>query len=386
MSSDLSIFATRLREFISLCAGESEFASRSMEPALQEYYDAQFNGMTLVLSALQFTHNAAYRKFCEARRIFPNQLTHWTQIPAVPTSAFKELEFTSLTATERTKTFHSSGTTEHRPSRHFHSTESLNVYEESLWSWFRAHVIQDAITLRPLFLVPSPAQAAHSSLVHMLEVVRRRIGAPESVFLGCSGSDRAWTIDGETAIQRLREAVGDAVLVAGTAFSFVHLLDLLDERQLRFQLPSGSRVMETGGYKGRSRSLPKSELHALISDRLGIRPENIICEYGMSELSSQAYDLAIRSNDEGRPVERVFQFPPWARACVVSPETGREVSEGETGLLCVYDLANVFSVLALQTEDLAVRRAHGFELLGRAAQAEARGCSLMSHDAPPAIT
>ena len=48
--------------------------------------------------------------------------------------------------------------------------------------------------------------------------------------------------------------------------------------------------METGGYKNRSRSMPKAELHALITERLGVPAENIICEYGMSELSSQAYD------------------------------------------------------------------------------------------------
>jgi hypothetical protein len=47
-------------------------------------------------------------------------------------------------------------------------------------------------------------------------------------------------------------------------------------------------------------------------------------------------------------------------------------------LLQVFDLANAFSVLAIQTEDLAVRRGAGFELIGRAERAEARGCSLMS--------
>jgi hypothetical protein len=78
-------------------------------------------------------------------------------------------------------------------------------------------------------------------------------------------------------------------LLLGTAFSFVHLLDFLAERNLRFDLPAGSRVMETGGYKNRSRSMPKTELHQLITERLGVPPSHIICEYGMSELSSQAY-------------------------------------------------------------------------------------------------
>ena len=78
------------------------------------------------------------------------------------------------------------------------------------------------------------------------------------------------------------------------------------------------------------------------------------------------------------PVTRQFQFPPWARAQINSPETGREVAEGEAGLIRIFDLANVFSVAAIQTEDLAVRRGDGFELIGRAELAEPRGCSLMT--------
>jgi hypothetical protein len=92
----------------------------------------------------------------------------------------------------------------------------------------------------------------------------------------------------------------------------------------------------------------------------------------MSELSSQAYDR-VAGGDGG-----VFHFPPWARAVVISPETGQEVSEGETGLLRIFDLANVRSVLAVQTGDLAIRRGEGFELLGRAAAVEPRGCSMLA--------
>jgi hypothetical protein len=179
----------------------------------------------------------------------------------------------------------------------------------------------------------------------------------------------------------------------GTAFSFVHLLDFLVERDLWAELPTGSRVMETGGYKNRSRSMPKAELHALISERLGVPAENIICEYGMSELSSQAFapgalasrrrvPLLCPEEFAGEtPALPGFHFPPWARVRIISPETGREVADGETGLIRVFDLANVFSVAAIQTEDLGVRRGDGFELIGRAQMAEPRGCSLMSRSA-----
>jgi hypothetical protein len=141
-------------------------------------------------------------------------------------------------------------------------------------------------------------------------------------------------------------------------------------------------MIETGGYKKRSRSVPRAELHRFVIERLGIPAQRIVCEYGMSELSSQAYDGTISVTEDPLPIAhqppRVFHFPPWARIQIVSPETGREVADGEMGLIRVFDLANVASVLSVQTEDLGLRRGDGFEFLGRASAAEPRGCSLMA--------
>jgi hypothetical protein len=224
----------------------------------------------------------------------------------------------------------------------------------------------------------------------MFEIVRKKMGAAESAFLGSVGEDGAWAIDLKGALAALREAStrGKPILLLGTAFSFVHLLDFLAERNLRLDLPPASRVMETGGYKGRSRALPRAELHSLLTQWLGIPPLHIVCEYGMSELGSQAYDAAVDETRRGlrdgvvlgQPLHeaRCFRFPPWARVQIISPETGREVDLGGTGLIRVFDLANVYSVMAIQTEDLGVRRTEGFELIGRAAAVEPRGCSLMA--------
>ena len=51
------------------------------------------------------------------------------------------------------------------------------------------------------------------------------------------------------------------------------------------------------------------------------------------------------------------------------------MAEGETGILLVYDAANVGSVAGIRTRDLAVRRGEAFELLGRDPAALPRGCS-----------
>jgi hypothetical protein len=420
MNKELSSFAARLRDSI-LSEGRvprvPDLKNRNGDSSLRD-----FDSLALALFTLQFENNAAYRTICEARGLTPKAVEHWTQIPAVPTGAFKELELVCIPPDERTAVFHSSGTTEQKPSRQFHNAESLAVYEASLWKWFAANVaigtpnsgsasfksgiagadleigVPLARQVQLIALTPPPAQAPHSSLVHMFETVRRKLGAPESVFVGQIDANGVWALDFDAALAVIQRSgvsaerrnfpnAGGAALcrnaatpqiLLGTAFSFVHLLDYLAERDLRVKLPAGSRVMETGGYKNRSRSLPKSELHALITERLGIPLENIICEYGMSELSSQAYDQEARSAECG---VRSFKFPPWARAQLISPETGREVADGETGLIRVFDLANVFSVAAVQTEDLGIRRGDGFELNGRAQLAEPRGCSLMSYSA-----
>ena len=372
----------------------SSFAARLCFATARQAQGNEFDELALELFALQFQHNPAYRKICEARGLTPRVVEHWTQIPAVPTGAFKELELSCISPEERTAVFYSSGTTEQKPSRHFHNAESLAVYEASLWTWFVANLRFKIYDLRSennsalrtphsaIVLTPPPAQAPHSSLVHMFETVRRKLGAAESVFVGQIDTDCAWILDFNAVLAALNDnlkfKIQNSKLVFGTAFSFVHLLDLMVERDLRVELPAGSRVMETGGYKNRSRLLPKAELHALITERLGVPAENIICEYGMSELSSQAYDKEVRSQ---KSEVRRFQFPPWARTQIVSPETGREVADGETGLVRVFDLANVFSVAAIQTEDLGIRRGNGFELIGRAQLAEPRGCSLMAYSA-----
>jgi hypothetical protein len=160
-------------------------------------------------------------------------------------------------------------------------------------------------------------------------------------------------------------AVQDAVqpvLLLGAALAFLHWFEAMDP----ITLPAGSLAFETGGYKGTRRSLSKEALYEMFRNRLGLDASEIINEYGMTELSSQCYTRGL-----GRP----HVAPPWMRVIAVDPATGLEVADGETGVLRIFDLANLGSVLAIQTRDLAIRRGADFELLGRDPAALPRGCS-----------
>ncbi len=403
MTSELTFdsYATELREFIA-----------SSRRGAREANADEFNQLALALFNLQHEHSAVYRRYCKSRGVAPDTVSNWTDIPAVPTSAFKELELTSLAPEEHTTIFLSSGTTEQRRSRHFHSADSLAIYEASVLPWFDRHLLGDLSGLVEeqligpldklpfLALTPLPGAAPNSSLVHMFDTVRREFGSRDSIFAGRVDANGAWMLNMDAALFAIRKSMcaNRPLMLLGTAFNFVHLLDHFTANNMRYRLARGSRVLETGGYKGQSREISKAELHALITKHLGIAPEYIVTEYGMSELSSQAYDgvagrgragcpqpaaertTAARRGEDTAPYHqlRIFQFPPWACAQIISPETGREAAEGETGLIRIFDLANVRSVMAIQTEDLGVRRGIGFELIGRTMGTELRGCSLMS--------
>jgi hypothetical protein len=104
---------------------------------------------------------------------------------------------------------------------------------------------------------------------------------------------------GELRLDPLLAALGRAiaervpVALCGTAFAFVHLLDAMAARDTSLTLPSGSRALETGGFKGRAREMPQAELYAAIESKLGIATARIVNQYGMA--SYQFYDRCCAS-------------------------------------------------------------------------------------------
>jgi hypothetical protein len=332
--------------------------------------DARFNALARDLFAFQFERCAPYRRFCETRGATPASVAAWSEIPAVPTGAFKEVALRSFPAEREVHVFRSSGTaTEKRGALHL---DTLALYEASLLPSFRRGVLPDLAAgarARIRVLAPPPSEAPDSSLSHMFGCAVAAFGDDASGF-----DVRGGALQTEAIVAALESATREGVAVAlcGTAFAFVHLLDALAERRLRLALPPGSRAMETGGFKGRSRELPRDALYAAIEAALGIPSARIVNQYGMCELGSQFYDSVLAAP----AAPRCKLAPPWTRVRVVDPETGDDARAGEAGVLHVYDLANTGSLLAIQTADLGRTIGDGFEVLGREPGAEARGCSI----------
>jgi hypothetical protein len=332
--------------------------------------DARFERLALALFALQFERCAPFRRFCEGRGRTPAGVRSWGEIPRVPTGAFKEIALRSFPAERTVHTFRTSGTSSSR--RGALHLDTLELYEASLLPTFRRFVLPDLGAggrAAILVLAPSPRELPDSSLSHMFALAVRELGTPESDFYVEADSLRA---DRLLADLERAAASGAPIALCGTAFAFVHLLDTMEARGIALALPATARVMETGGFKGRVREIGAAELYARIHRRLGVPPERVVNQYGMTELGSQFYDSVLLHPHPGR--RKVA--PPWTRVALIDPETDAPAPPGRVGAIAVVDLANTGSVLAIQTADLGRAAGDGFEVVGREPGAEARGCSI----------
>ena len=326
--------------------------------------ETKWNALARELFAWQFAKVPTYRRLCLAHEVTPKNLTSWRDIPAVPQQLFKRERLFAHGAAKPHTIYETSGTTTGQPGRQYLLKNDV----------YRAVSVEGARRLGLFalvkhlhFLAPSPQAASQSSLSAMFGFWREKHGSKRGEF---------WVHDTSIDFARLRQTLttqikaGGPIGLAGTAFSFVHLIDAwADLPPLR--LPHGSWLLETGGFKGRSREIGKDDLYAQLCRVFGVHNVDIYNEYGMSELSSQAYARGTRG---------LHALPPWARVLVVNPATNHEVGVGEKGLVRWIDLANTDSVLALQTLDVAERTHAGFRLIGRLPRTEPRGCSLSAED------
>ena len=338
---------------------------------------ADFDELARAVFAHQFACNAPYRLFCERRGATPAAVASWEEIPAVPTDAFKAAALVCGDPASAAATFRTSGTTAGAERRGTHYLPGLALYDAALRAGFRVHLVPGGAPIRFHSLVPRADEVRDSSLSHMAAEVIADFGAAGSGYF--ISADFGLAHDEWTAALRRAEAEAVPVCVLGTAFALVHALDALRARGERFRLAHGSRVMDTGGFKGRSREVTRGELYAALHERLGIGPEWCVNEYGMTEMSSQFYD-GVAGSARTDPGTRFHAGPGWVRTRATDPETLRILPQGEVGVLRHWDLANLDSVACIQTSDLGFTTPEGFRVLGRAQGAEARGCSLAMDD------
>ncbi|MDP6943004.1 MAG: hypothetical protein QF464_02545, partial [Myxococcota bacterium] len=328
----------------------------ALQEALLAFVDGSdvrgFDTLAAEVVRYQAARIPAYGRLVAARGGFDGD---WRSAPLVPTDLFRDLDLcASDPGASMAATFVTSGTTTGR--RGTRRVPDLTLYHRGMLAPFCAAVLAGDSTPRPwLSLVPHPDVDPTSSLSHMVGGLAASLATETTWSMTPEGLDVA-------AATAFALAAQTPVVVLTTAFALIHWLDGATD-DLR-PLPPGSRMMLTGGYKGRARQVDETDLLAMIETRLGLGAEAVVPEYGMTELTSQAY---------GRP----FRAPPWLRIRVVDPTSGVDLPVGKPGLVAFFDLLNLDNVSALLTGDVGQVDAQGrLTLLGRAEGAALRGCSL----------
>lgn len=317
----------------------------TLEQKIRNFDGTQFETLALEVFAFQYENVVTYRNFCNfVGKTNPKSLH---EIPFLPIAFFKSERIIANGMNEEVL-FKSSGTGGMR-SQHF--VASCDLYARTFERIYRDQIgePEDQVILA---LLPNYIQQGNSSLVYMVERL---------IHLSANKQSGFYLQNLPALIQQYKDAVasGKEVVLFGVSYALLDLAALHPDF-------SKATTIETGGMKGRRKELTKAELHAEL--KTGLQCENILSEYGMTELLSQGY-----SQQHGL-------FEPGITMKVMIREVNDPFSYcdfGKTGGINVIDLANLYSCSFIETQDLGKLHQNGFEIMGRFDHSELRGCNLM---------
>ncbi len=221
--------------------------------------DRRFRDLVLRCFRLQYRGIGGYRRYCDRRGRTPESVTDWREVLPVPAAAFRSVPLVvgDDPAAARVE-FRTGGTSRGASDRGRHLVLDTGIYRAALEPPFR-----------------------HFVLPH-------RDGAEEA------------------------RRASEPLIVLATTLAAAEWTERLAARGHRLELPRGSRLMDTGGAKGRE----------------GLERSDVL----------------------------------------------EEVPEGEAGVLCHHDLANAGSVSVVLTADRGRVRDGRVQLLGRSVAVGCKGC------------
>ncbi|MBP7382548.1 hypothetical protein KBA39_09145 [Myxococcota bacterium] len=294
-------------------------------------------------------------------------------IDPLPETAFKMMTVATFPPSEAVAEFLTSGTTSGNRGRLL--VRDMDLYRLSAVEGFRLFAMYGEAPRRFLSLIPGASARPTSSLSWMADFVAGAFDDTGGRFVAADG-----TLDGGLVLDALARSrrTGEPLFLLGTSLDFLALFDFLASTNNAPIPAPGSRMMHTGGAKASGREITREDLRERAGALLGIREEDVIEEFGMTELFSQAYDSPVVT-----PGPRRLVPVPWMRTRVLDPRTLTDVPDGARGQLVHYDLANIDTCIALIAADTAIRIDNGFAGISRSAGAATRGCS---HEAAASVT
>lgn len=312
---------------------------------LQGGDDAAFERAALAVFHRQATQCPPYREYLAKIGVEAGRIDRLRDVPFLPIELFKTHEVYCGDAAPEA-VFTSSATTGMTSSRH--PMRSLALYERAFRSAFRTFYGEPS-GWSLYALLPNYLRRKGSSLVYMADRLIADCGTG------------GFYLDDYDALLRDMSADRKPKILLGVSYA---LWDLAERYAPKL---ADMVVMETGGMKGYREELPKEEFHRILCAGFGVG--EIHSEYGMAELTSQAYSRG----------GNVFRCPPWMRVLTrdINDPFDR-LAAGARGGVNIVDLANYWSCAFIQTQDAGRVAADGsFVIEGRIDRSDVRGCNLL---------
>jgi hypothetical protein len=373
----------RVRLYASLCD------SASFDP---EHRD-EFEQLALDIAHFQKEYSPGFARLVA---VFGGRLDSLSDLPPVPSDAFRLTRVAAHPQELDQAVFQTSGTTTAMTGTH--AVRDLSTKEELALLQAKRTLFRDNGRGVIVALAPTPQTPHTSSLTHMMELFmdhfdgRPLVAEPDGASYSARAAGR-WLfgnqgvdLEGLRRAARLAKHRSEPLYVLATSFALLATIEALDGERL--QTPARTVIMLTGGFKGRKTEINESSLRKSAADTFDTSLDSIWGEYGMTELSSQLFEQhALKATTPLPPSATlgwwqksaepgIYFPPPWLRVKAIEPSSYRACAPGQAGLAHFIDLANIDSCLSVVTQDLIREVEGGIQLLGRAALAPSRGCSL----------
>ncbi len=338
----------------------------------------KFNKLAIALFKIQFNAIENYARYSEKKGVMPDNINDYLQIPPVPAAAFKSGDVFIYSNEDIHVTFRTSGTSGGERGRAYFSKSGAELTSLAIIENARNFMFPDGADTRFFLVSPSPQAAPELTMAFGITEVMNNTGTRGGKhYIGAAGL----MIDDFMADIKKCEAENIPVSIIAPSFAMVFILDKMAEKGISFKMPAGSRVLDAGGFKGRSREISRSDMLLSINERFGISAEYCINALGMSELGTQYYDDNLKNYVlNGIKAPGVKKNPHWAKTLIMKLSGGMNYiapqTSSEKGAIVHFDLSNFDRAVSLLTDDLGRYNGNGFEICGRIRENDLKGCSL----------
>ncbi len=350
---------------------DSKFVKRLDEDILEfihkdpsDQNEQRFNELALMEFELLYRASEPYRDYCKRKNLTPETITGWEEIPAVASFAFKKILFSSSSVPDAEEFYYASGVVELERKRcpifPDKATAELTAAVNGLLS--KTFLFPDVELMRMLLMVPPPVMAPGMVMASGLKRLMQLFGTPDSRFLI---SFRGLELKALVNALRRSEKSRQPIALIGATLVIDYFLDACKKEGIRFDLPQGSRICDSGGYMGRYTKRTKEEFLRKCKEILGVEEDFCINALWICESSTIYFDNVLKNSFSGLTKERSKEIPCWAKVVAVDPSDFKRLPKGKTGLLRLYDLTNRAMAFSVQTDNLGFETENGFEVIGK---------------------